>query len=243
MPLLLVCLLALQKLDVEIAEGVKMEFVKIRAGEFTMSEGASAWRVTLTKDYWMQTTEVTQAQWKALMEKNPSYFGGIENAAQCPVEQVSWDDAQKFIEKLNGKLKEKKASLPTEAEWEHAARAGTLTKWSFGDEKAKLEHHAWFDNNSALDTHPVAKKKPNAWGLYDMHGGVWEWCADWLGELPGKNAADPTGPGSGTERVVRGGGFDDKADDTRSAARKGADPSKISGEGKNKEIGFRIVLR
>jgi formylglycine-generating enzyme required for sulfatase activity len=240
---LLICLQKPEMIDVDLSDQVKLTLVKIKPGSFTMGEGRSARQITLAKEYWIGATEVTQAQWKALIDGNPSYFKQMEEAPRLPVEQVSWDDCQKWIEKLNAKLKDKKASLPTEAEWEHACRAGTQTKWSFGEEKSKLDAHGWFENNALMDLHPVGSKKANPWGLYDMHGSVWEWCADWYGDADAKSATDPKGPDKGTERVIKGGSFECKPDETRCAARKGADPSRISTEGANKEIGFRVVVR
>jgi formylglycine-generating enzyme required for sulfatase activity len=217
---------------------VKMTFVRIKPAAFTMGEGKTARQVTLTKEYWIGATEVTQAQWKAVTGENPSYFKQMSDAAKLPVEQVSWDDCAKFLEKLNAKLKDKKATLPTEAEWEFACRAGTESRWSFGEDKSKLDAHAWFENNALMDLHPVASKKANAWGLHDMHGSVWEWCADWHADADTKPATDPKGPDKGTERVIKGGSYECKADDTRSSIRKGADPA-----APNKEIGLRVVLR
>ncbi len=219
---------------------IKMEFVRIKAGTFTMGDkgekDATPHEVTLTKDYWMQTTETTQAQWEAVMGSNPSDFKG----ADLPVEQVSWEDCQKFMEKLNAKAKEqlkgKAASLPTEAEWEYACRAGSKDKWSFGDDESKLVDYAWYSKNSVGKTHAVAQKKPNAWGLHDMTGNVYEWCQDWYGGYGGK-ATDPTGPGSGTSRVLRGGTWAHLATDLYSANRDRVVPA-----GHNSLIGLRVAL-
>ncbi|MBI2931374.1 MAG: formylglycine-generating enzyme family protein [Planctomycetes bacterium] len=182
-----------------------MEFVRIPAGTFTMGdkefEGATPREVTLTKDTWMQTTETTQAQWEAVMGKNPSHFKGVD----LPVETVSWEDCQEFLKKLNEKakdqLKGKAAKLPSEAEWEYACRAGEKGKWCFGDDEKKLGDYAWYWETA---THAVGQKKPNAWGLYDMHGNVWEWCEDWCGEYPSGAVTDPTGPAKGVDRCLRG---------------------------------------
>ena len=230
-----------EKIVLDLGGGVKMEFVRIRAGKFTMGDEGekSMHEVTLTKGYWMQTTETTQAQWEAVMGNNPSGFKG----ADLPVDTVSWEDCQEFLKKLNEKMKDqlkgKKATLPTEAEWEYACRAGSTTKWCFGDDEKKLGDYAWYDKNSDQKTHPVGQKKPNAWGLFDMHGNVWEWCEDWYGErYPSETVTDPTGPAKGDYRVLRGGGW--VGDDylTRSSNRKGGDPTY-----RDRNVGLRPVLR
>jgi formylglycine-generating enzyme required for sulfatase activity len=139
------------------------------------------------------------------------------------VEQVSWEDCQGFLSRLQDKCGSlgTKFRLPREAEWEYACRAGSRTKYSFGDEEAKLGEYAWFGGNSGKSTHPVGQKKPNAWGLYDMHGNLWEWCEDWYGsEYYAVSAVDdPPGPDSGSGRVNRGGGWSSDAGLCRSADR------------------------
>lgn len=127
------------------------------------------------RGFWMGKTEVTQGLWKAVMGSNPSGFSSCGDS--CPVERVSWDDAQEFIKKLNG-LTGKQYRLPSEVEWEYAARAGTKTRWSFGDQESQLGEYAWYTSNSDSKTHPVGQKKPNPWGLHDMHGNVLEWVQD-----------------------------------------------------------------
>ena len=131
-------------------------------------------KVTLTKGVYIGVTEITQSQWKAIMGNNPSYFKGDN----LPVEQVSWNDCQEFIRKLNLQEGGNKYRLPTEAEWEYTCRAGTTTRFCFGDSESRLGDYAWYSSNSSSKTHPVSRKKPNVWGLYDMHGNVWEWCED-----------------------------------------------------------------
>jgi len=194
-----------------IKNSIGMEFVLIPAGSFMMGadknfEDASddetpRHRVTISKPFYMGKYEVTQEQWVAVMGSNPSYYKGRAR----PVEEVSYDDVQIFIRKLNEKEGTGKYRLPTEAEWEYAARAGTTTAYSFGDDKNKLGQYAWYDDNSGNETHPVGELKPNAWGLYDMHGNVMEWCSDWKGDYPSGSVIDPKGPSSGSRRVVRGG--------------------------------------
>jgi formylglycine-generating enzyme required for sulfatase activity len=178
---------------------IGMEFVKIPAGSFMMGSDKCdnekpIHKVTISQDFWLQKTEVTQAQWQAVMGNNPSNFKGNN----LPVETVSWDDAQEFIKKLNAKG-EGTYRLPTEAEWEYAARAGTT-----GDYAGNLDSMAWYSANSDMKTHPIGQKQANAWGLYDMHGNVWEWCEDWYDSYPSGTVTDPTGAASGSYRVIRG---------------------------------------
>jgi formylglycine-generating enzyme required for sulfatase activity len=192
---------------------VGMKFVLIPAGEFTMGSSASdkqresdekQHKVKILKPFYLQTTEVTQAQWKAVMGNNPSHFKGDD----LPVEQVSWDDVQEFLKKLSRKERVK-YRLPTEVQWEYVCRAGSTGRFCFGDDDSKLGEYAWYVPNSLKKTYPVGMKKPNAWGLYDMHGNVWEWCQDWYDkDYYGKSPAnDPQGPSSGSLRVLRGGSW------------------------------------
>ena len=136
------------------------------------------------------------------MGNNPSYFKNCGD--DCPVEQVSWEDAQDFIRKLNAREGGSRYRLPTEAEWEVGCRGGSETPYANGKSLSLL---GWYDDNSGEKTHPVASKEPNAWGLYDMHGNVWEWCQDWKGGYPSGHVTDPVGPSSGSFRVKRGGGW------------------------------------
>jgi len=199
-------------LTLDLGNGVTMKLVRIRPGKFVMGSPDSEQghdpregpqhEVIITKPFYMGVTEVTQAQYEAVMGTNPSKFKGATN----PVETVSWNDATEFCKKLSEKTRQA-ARLPTEAEWEYACRAGIKTGFSFGDADDGLGDYAWYNANSGGTTHPVAKKKPNAWGLYDMHGNVWEWCADWCGDYPKGAVTDPQGPAAGTSRVLRGGGW------------------------------------
>ncbi len=193
--------------------------------------------VRLTRAFYMGVHEVTQEQYERVMGTNPSNFKGASN----PVEQVYWKDAVQFCQRLSALPEEKAAGrvyrLPTEAEWEYACRAGSQTRYIFGDGESDLVQHAWLDNNSDSKTHPVGKKKPNAWGLYDMHGNVWEWCSDWYGDYPSGAVCDPTGPQTGSLRVLRGGGWSSGAARCRSASRSWAYPS-----ARFNYYGFRLVL-
>ena len=231
-----------EKIVLDLGGVVKMEFVRIKAGKFTMGDkdfdDATPHEVTISKDYWMQTTETTQAQWEAVMGKNPSEFKG----ADLPVETVSWDDCQDFLKKLNEKgkdqLKGKKATLPTEAEWEYACRAGEKGKWCFGDDEKKLGDYAWYRDNAEMKTHPCGQKKPNAWGLFDMHGNVWEWTQDRYGAYEKDVVTDPTGPAKGASRCIRGGGWYFGDVNLRSPCRYRDGPSYRNNSG-----GFRASLR
>ncbi|MBF0529232.1 MAG: formylglycine-generating enzyme family protein [Deltaproteobacteria bacterium] len=202
------------------------KFVLIQPGTFTMgSPPSEEWRssdetqhqVAISQAFYMQTTEVTQGQWKAVMGSNPSKF--VDCGDDCPVEQVSWNDVQEFIRGLNSKEGGGRYRLPTEAEWEYAARAGSRTAFYFGESAADLVEHSWHDRNSGDKTHRVGTKRPNAWGLYDMYGNVWEWCQDWYGNYPSKPVTDPQGSSNGAFRVYRGGSWDLGQRSCRSAGR------------------------
>ena len=157
----------------------------------------------ISKPFWLGKTELTQAQWEAVMGSNPSKFKG---KPQNPVEQVNWEDCQGFLQKLTAKVK-KMFRLPTEAEWEYACRAGSPSQFYFGDSQAELLHYAWFNANSGRSTHPVAQGKPNGWGLHDMAGNVWEWCEDWYAPYDKAPQVDPKGPQGSGLRVLRGGSW------------------------------------
>jgi formylglycine-generating enzyme required for sulfatase activity len=201
------------------------------------NEWAVTW-VTLTQPFWLGRTTVTQGQFEEVMGTNPSHFTAAGRDA--PVEQVSWDDAMAFCVKLTNR--EKAAgrlpagyayTLPTEAQREYACRAATT-----GDYAGDLDAMAWYGANSGGTTHPVGTKQPNAWGLYDMHGNVWEWCRDWYADkLPGGEVTNPLGPPSGSNRVLRGGGWHDDAANCRSAIRGGNEPGYRDGP-----VGFRLAL-
>jgi formylglycine-generating enzyme required for sulfatase activity len=199
-----------KSLSLDLGQGVKIEFVLIPAGEFMMGQAngdvdEASHKVAITKPFYMAKYEVTQEQWKAVMGTDPSKFKGDKN----PVDSVSWIDAQDFCKKLGEKLADRMLSfsLPTEAQWEYACRAGTTTKYYYGDKDGDFVDYGWCKRNSEGTTHPVGQKKPNAWGLYDMHGNVIEWCADWFGKdyYQASPPSDPTGPETGLQRTVRGG--------------------------------------
>ena len=219
-----------------ITNSVGMEFKLMPAGTFTMGDFSDKHEVTLTQPFQMGVHEVTQAQYEQVMGNNPSEFKGTEN----PVEMVSWDDAVEFCLRLSDLPAEKAAGnvyrLPTEAEWEYACRAGTDSKFSFGDDDDYLDVYAWTRENFSTKPHPVGSKQPNAWGLHDMHGNVWEWCHDWYGKLPSGAVTDPAGPATGVSRVRRGGGWSDSSWGCRSALRSGSAPSYRT------RHGFRVSL-
>lgn len=192
-------------------------------------------QVTVTKGFFLSEAPCTQSQWKAVMGSNPSRFKETDR----PVENVSWGEAVEFCRKLTKKHQEAGVMpqgwlwrLPTEAEWEYAARAGTT-----GSRYGELDAIAWWTGNSGSQTHPVKQKTANAWGLYDMMGNVWEWCSDWYGEYPTESVTDPTGPNSGSRRVTRGGSWSSDAGIARSAIRSGRGPG-----GRDNDLGFRPAL-
>jgi formylglycine-generating enzyme required for sulfatase activity len=239
-----------------LTNSIGMKFILIPAGSFTMGSrltieellrrfgGKKEWyedekpfhSVKIKRPFYLQTTPVTRGQWQRLMGSNPSYFkDGGEN---CPVEQVSWEDAQQFIKKLNEIEKTKDYRLPSEAEWEYACRAGSDAEFSFGDDVERLDEFVWYSKNSGGKTHPVGNKKPNAWALYDMHGNVWEWVEDdWHSSYKGA-------PDDGrawvdkprrSYRVIRGGSWGRDAPGCRSATRYGLRPGL-----RNLPLGFRL---
>ena len=210
---------------------IGMEFVLITAGHFWMgaaddddtayddetdfNDEKPRHEVTISRSFYLGKYPVTQAQWEAVMGENPSYFEGPNR----PVDSVSWDDVQSFIAKLNVTEGHERYRLPTEAEWEYACRAGSETKSSFGDDADALGNYAWYGGNSGDKTHPVGRKLPNAWGLYDMHGNVGEWVQDWYGDYNAGAAVDPKGPEKGEYHALRGGFWSCSAEFCRSAGR------------------------
>ncbi len=250
---------------------IGMKFVYIEPGTFLMgspsgesgrADDEQQHRVTLTHGFYLGITEVTQGRWRSIVGNDPSYFKHCGD--DCPVETVSWDDCQAFIQELNQREKTDKYRLPTEAEWEYACRAGTKTELYTGAMKVlggnnapALGDIALYGGNSCAEyqgafdcsgwserqyacslcgTNPGAGKKPNAWGLYDMLGNVWEWCQDRYGEYTSGHLTDPIGPSSGEDRVCRGGSWDSFALGCRAAARYGESP-----DWKDHLIGFRVA--
>ncbi len=222
--------------------GVSFEMIPVEGGTFTMGataeQGSDAYddekpahKVNLSS-YAIGKYEVTQALWKAVMGNNPSGFKGDNN----PVEQVSWNDCQTFISKLNA-ITGKNFRLPTEAEWEFAARGGKKSNGYKYSGSNDLDEVAWHDSNSGSKTHPVGTKKPNELGIYDMSGNVWEWCGDWFGNYISSSQTNPTGPTSGSYRVRRGGSWGNFAGNCRVSYRDGSIPG-----GGGSYIGLRLVL-
>jgi formylglycine-generating enzyme required for sulfatase activity len=226
-----------------ITNSIGMEFVKIPSGRFTMgtsvpncpkddpftdrneyddclgsvSKDETPAQRKSVKGFYMQTTEVTQLQWYKVMGNNPAHFKKEKlgyDSRNNPIESVSWYDAKRFVKKLNKKEGTNAYFLPTETQWEYAARAGSSTKWHFGNTKRALGDYAWYGKNSRNKTHPVAKKKPNKWGLYDMHGNVREWTNSCYTQRLNRGCYE-----GGKHKVLRGGSWIDSARDTRSADR------------------------
>jgi formylglycine-generating enzyme required for sulfatase activity len=204
-------------------------------GNWSVDDERPVTWVTLTRPFWLGRTEVTQAQWMAVMGSNPSGFKGDD----LPVETVSWDDAMEFCRKLSERERAANRlpvgyvySLPTEAEWEYACRAGTT-----GDYAGDIGAMAWTDENSGGSTHEVGIKRPNAWGLADMHGNVWELVFDWFADYQGGEVTNPRGPTSGYSRVFRGGTWNHEASFARSAIRLTDEPDR-----RGRALGFRLAL-
>lgn len=262
-----------------------MKFMYIEPGTFMMgsplSESGREWNeaqheVTLTKGYWMQTTEVTVGQWRKFVnatgykseaetsggalirtgeywkmkkggilirtgrwEQKAGYYWdnpGFSQSENQPVTCVSWNDSLKFIAWLNQMDDRITYCLPTEAEWENAARAGSAGRYCFGDDESQLYEFPRYGLDSGGSTNSVALQTPNAWGLFDMHGNVYEWCGDWYGDYPSGSATDPAGPSAGIYRVFRGGSWDDSTNCCRSAFRCGAKP-----DDRGSNVGLRLA--
>ena len=214
-----------------------IELVWIPPGEFMMGaanerrDERPVRRVTISEGFWMGRYEVTQLQWFTEMGTNPSNFDKC--GSNCPVEKVSWEDAKGRFERLNAMNDGSSYSLPTEAEWEYAARAGSTGKYA--DDVGSM---AWHRGNSGGITRPVGTKQPNAWGLYDMHGNVWEWCEDWYGDYHASNLIDSKGTSRGNRRILRGGAWIDGPGDARSSFRGKRSPTE-----RFKSFGLRVVAR
>lgn len=221
-----------------------MEFVLIPAGEFDMGSPSDehdrsdyespTHRVTIKTPFYMGKSSVTQKQWKQIMKNDPSHFKGEDR----PVEMVSWQEAQEFVKRLNAAESTDKYRLPSEAEWEYACRAGTQTGYFFGDDESQLNEYAWYAENSGSKTHPIGRKNPNPWGLYDMHGNVWEWVQDKWHENYNGSPSDGSvwEDGDVSFRVSRGGSWYCNTNSCRSASRFRRSPESRFGN-----LGFRLL--
>ncbi len=222
-----------------------ISFVLMPAGTFQMGSdrGEASEKpvhtVRLSQPFYLGLSPVTQRQWEAVMGNNPSRFRGPE----YPVEQISWDEAREFISRLNVQEGQARYRLPTEAEWEYAARAGVTWDYCFGDDVKRLSPYAWYADNAMGTTHPVGQLQPNAWGLFDMHGNVGEWVQDWYASTEyqrraatGTTVVDPAGPAAGSHRVFRGGSWVSDARNCRSASRGIDAPAN-----RDVNLGFRLL--
>jgi len=229
-------------ITIPVKDGISIDMVRVEAGTFTMGATAEmedteddekpTHRVTLTNDYYIGKYEVTQALWQTVMGNNPSKFKGDN----LPVEQVNWKDCQKFLSKLN-RITGKTFRLPTEAEWEYAARGGNKSRGYQYSGSNNLSDVAWYDDNSGNKTHAVGTKQANELGIYDMSGNVYEWCQDWYGKYNSSSQVNPTGANSGSFRVLRGGGWDGNDRCCRSLCRYIIEP-----DGRGDFLGLRLIL-
>jgi formylglycine-generating enzyme required for sulfatase activity len=230
-------IIADQLIELACGDGVTMKCRLIPAGQFMMGSKKPKYEgpvheVTISVPFYMGIYPVTQAQYEAVRGKNPSDFKGDHR----PVENVSWNDALAFCEELSS-LTNRARSLPSEAQWEYACRAGSKTRYSFGDSGSDLDAYGWYEANSGGETHPVGQKCPNAWGLYDMHGNVWEWCEDhWHDTYRNAPADGCAWDGRDTSRVVRGGCCFYDSWNGRSSRRDGRTPDC------RRFRGFRVVV-
>ena len=225
-----------KELTLDLGDKVALKLVPIPAGKFLMGSpktekdrGKDEFQheVTISKPFYMGVHEVTVDQYARFVKGTGQRHEtpGFKQTGDHPVVKVSWDDAQAFCKWLSKKTR-KTAVLPTEAQWEYTCRAGTKTRFSFGDKDTDLSEYAWYEGNRVDNqmTRPVGQKKPNAWGLYDMHGNIWEWCQDRYGDYDKGAATDPTGAGEGDLRVLRGGCWEYRPVNCRSANRYGFAP-------------------
>ena len=234
--------LAGNTISIPVKDGISIDMVRVEAGTFTMGATAEmkvpdddekpTHQVTLTNDYYIGKYEVTQALWQAVTGNNPSNYKGDN----LPVENVSWNDCQEFISKLN-RITGKTFRLPTEAEWEYAARGGKKSRGYQYSGSNNLADVAWYEDNSGSKTHTIGSKQANELGIYDMTGNVWEWCQDWYGKYSSSSQTNPTGANSGSNRVRRGGGWGGNAWICRSSYRYSYAPGFS-----NDSLGLRLVL-
>lgn len=228
-----------ERLNDYVTNPVGMTFVRIAAGTFEMGsidgyeDEQPVHPVFISRPFYLSITPVTQAQWSAVMGNNPSAFSG---ASDRPVESVSWEDAQVFCYQLQRHEPRGLYRLPTEAEWEYAARAGTKTAYHFGNDVGPLADHAWYLDTTGYAPQPVGQLKANTWGLYDMYGNVWEWVHDWYGQYDSDAVTDPAGPSRGSYRVIRGGSWGNGQRNCRSSFRNRLGPAMRS-----RHIGFRLL--
>ena len=232
------------EIAVDLPGGTRMELLLIKPGKFKMGGVYPMWQVNerpphpvvLSQHYYLGKQEVTQAQWESVMGTRP-WKGEAPANPNAPATFVSWDDASAFVAKLNQAAADTPYRLPTEAEWEYACRAGTVTTWSWGANADSLASYVWYEGDSERYPGAGGAKKPNTWGLHDMCGNVAEWCADWYSSTyPRDYQEDPAGPDEGTERVVRGGDYLSGKWFVTSATRAGVNPA-----GKSKNVGFRVA--
>lgn len=223
---------------------IGMKFILIPKGQFMQGspenekdrfDDETQHLVTISKDFYMGKYLVTQEEYEKVMKENPSHF---KNCPRCPIENVSWEDAQEFIKRLNAKNDGYKYRLPTEAEWEYACRAGTKTRFYWGDdlEEKQIGRYAWYDENADYETHEVGLKLPNAFELYDMSGNVREWCDDWYAEYPSRSTTNKNSVMTGLYRIVRGGSWIDLGYSARCAYRHYYEPSAFFND-----LGFRLI--
>ncbi len=235
-----------KEISVPLPGGVSLRLVRIPSGSFTMGSGddeqgrqrdeGPVRRVKIEEAFYMGRFEITQAQWVAVMGENPSTFQRLEEAPDLPVERVSWQDAQAFLARVNApenRVLEGHFALPTEAEWEYACRAASSDRFPWGEDDgfSELQKHAWFNSRAEGKPHPVGTKKPNAWGLYDMHGNVWEWCDDRYAPYGNSDEGE-------TKRVIRGGSWFNEPEALRSANR-----HRHPADSRQTNLGFRVVWR
>lgn len=236
---------AIDEITVALPNGTELEMVWIEPGIFMMGapdselgrgsfEGPQH-QVTISNGFYLGKYEVTQGQWEAVMETQPwSGNDFVQEEPNNPAVYISWDDVQVFIHQLNQTAEDSLYRLPTEAEWEFACRAGSTTRWSFGEDENGLWDYAWYYDSTWLVgleyAQPVGTKLPNPWGLFDMHGNISEWCQDLYGSYSSESQIDPTGPSTGSNRVLRSGHFAAPAQFSRSAVR-GSNPPDYLGSG------------
>ncbi len=212
-------------------------FVPIKSGTFQRIK----FPVTITRDFWIGKYEVTQGEFAAVTGRNPSHFAGDSNR---PVEKVTFIDASNYCaavtarERKAGRLPEGfEYRLPSEAEWEYACRAGSTNLFAFGNDAGVADQYAWTAENCEATTHPVGQKFPNAWGLFDMHGNVWEWCSDWFEPYPAMPLSDPVGPPTSKYKLFKGGGWNQDVEYARASSRFMMSPSNGI-----HFVGFRVAL-